>query len=527
MSVSLSGKNALVGAMNADVKVGAMTYNNAGKAYYYNLANVGSGATSATESVILTISDGLANDCMLGRSACLDGDDALLGAYGVPSGEDYYEGAAYYYNNLASNTTGTATESLKLVASDAAGWDYFGMSVSLSNGNALVGAYAKALNDAWYTGAAYYYTNLDSASGTLTETLKLLAADARAEDSFGYRAALDGDNFLITAVYGLNSTTGAQSGKAYAGTIRSMTTLDEADGATLEIDGISFVSKTDWIVGSTHDDNTVTLASGSTADVTANGKAVSVGAGAGSSDNTLAIDGTLTATSIQIGCGNLNYGNCLRIGNGGLVKCDSLTISAGAGGENHNALVLGGGLLALSGNAEGDVETLLSEGRISLVYGDQYVTATSELLAYGYFADAELAQSFLSVENLGWKSFADNDFSKDTLVASRIMDLTWADVQVQNEGWFSSSWYGWFYYEADWARWIWSTVHGWQYVYDLADGGLCFWDDASGGWWYTNAEYYPAEYRYASNSWFYYVGGKTPNRRYWSYADGDYVNEGE
>jgi len=179
----------------------------------------------------------------------------------------------------------------------------FGYSVSVSGSIGLVGT--------GFSGdAAYVFRNLDTATGNVTENVKITASDGVAGDFFGTSVSLDGDNFLIGA-YGADSA----RGKAYTGSVSSMTTLD-AGNASRTIDRISFISKDDWIVGQTTDSNQVTLTAGDAGNVTASGKAVFIGKNAGSDNNTLIVEGTLTATEIVIGTSE-NSGNTLRVGTGG------------------------------------------------------------------------------------------------------------------------------------------------------------------------------------------------------------------
>ena len=147
--------------------------------------------------------------------------------------------------------------------------------------------------------------------------MKLTASDGAASDQFGISVSLSGDQFTIGA-QGKTSNTG----KAYTGTVSSVTTLDLGN-ASRTIDGLSFVSQDDWIIGQTSSNNQVTLNAGNTAlnagntaDVTAVGKVVSIGQNSGSNNNTLVIAGTLTATQINVGAAG-NSGNVLQIGNGG------------------------------------------------------------------------------------------------------------------------------------------------------------------------------------------------------------------
>ena len=146
--------------------------------------------------------------------------------------------------------------------------------------------------------------------------MKLTASDGAANDLFGLSVSLDGDQFVIGAS-GKNSNTG----KAYSGSVSSVTTLDT--GSTSKtISGISFTSQDDWVVGQTTDANQVTLSAGDSANVTAIGMTVDIGQLGGSDANTLILAGSLTANDVNIGTSG-NLGNTLR-----LMSTGSLTASA-------------------------------------------------------------------------------------------------------------------------------------------------------------------------------------------------------
>jgi hypothetical protein len=204
-SVSLSGDNALVGAYQDANEKGSY----AGSAYYYGGLNGKSGEGTVYQDVKLLASDGAASD-NFGYSVSLSGDNALVGAY-YDDGKESDSGSAYYYGGL-NVKSGTVTQDVKLIASDGAANDYFGVSVSLSGDNALVGAYGDA-NKGGFTGSAYYYGGLTGKSGTVTQDVKLLASDDAQGDYFGYSVSLSGDNALVGA-YG-NDNKAATDGSAY------------------------------------------------------------------------------------------------------------------------------------------------------------------------------------------------------------------------------------------------------------------------------------------------------------------------
>jgi putative cell wall-binding protein len=173
-SVALSGGTALVGAHAEGDYQGA--------AYVFT----GSGS-SWTERRKLTAGDGAPGD-FFGASVALSGGTALIGAYGhdMPSSTD--QGAAYVFTGSGSSWTQRA----KLQAGDGTAGDRFGFSVALSGGTALVGAHAEGD----YQGAAYVFIGSGS---SWTERATLRAAGGAAGDWFGYSVALSGGTALIGA----------------------------------------------------------------------------------------------------------------------------------------------------------------------------------------------------------------------------------------------------------------------------------------------------------------------------------------
>ena len=99
----------------------------------------------------------------------------------------------------------------KVIASDGAAEDYFGVSVALSGDTALVGAYGDDVGANSNQGSAYVFTR----SGTTwTQQGKLTASDGAADELFGVSVALSGDTALVGAD---SDTVGANSdqGSAY------------------------------------------------------------------------------------------------------------------------------------------------------------------------------------------------------------------------------------------------------------------------------------------------------------------------
>ena len=137
-----------------------------GSAYVYVRSN---GVWSEQQK--LTASDGAAYG-YFGYSVSIDGDTAVIGAYGdVDNG--VYSGSAYVY--VRSN--GVWSEQQKLTASDGAAGDNFGTSVSIDGDTAVIGAYADEDNGN-YSGSAYVFVR---SNGVWSEQQKLTASDGAAE----------------------------------------------------------------------------------------------------------------------------------------------------------------------------------------------------------------------------------------------------------------------------------------------------------------------------------------------------------
>ena len=172
LSVSLDGDYALIGASEDDGRKGS--------AYVFKRDG-----TSWIQEDKLTASAGVAKDCF-GSSVSLDGDYALIGAYG----DDSYKGSVYVFKR--DGTSWMQEE--KLNVSDGATWDIFGISVSLDGDHALIGSYRN--DDA--KGSAYMF----KWNGTSwMQENKLTASDGAANDLFGISVSLDGNYALIGAYH--------------------------------------------------------------------------------------------------------------------------------------------------------------------------------------------------------------------------------------------------------------------------------------------------------------------------------------
>ena len=83
----------------------------------------------------------------------------------------------------------------KLVASDPATDDYFGISAAISGDTVVIGSFYDGGTN---SGSAYVFRTSDGGA-THVEVAKLTAADAAAYDEFGRSVAIDGDTIVIGA----------------------------------------------------------------------------------------------------------------------------------------------------------------------------------------------------------------------------------------------------------------------------------------------------------------------------------------
>ncbi|RLJ17326.1 hypothetical protein DJ030_14855 [bacterium endosymbiont of Escarpia laminata] len=177
-SVSLSGDTVIIAAH----------LNWSGTAYIFE--RVG---TVWGEKQILLPSAGSVGFNAFGSSVFIEGDRAIVGA----SGEDITatdSGAAYIF---VRDGTGNWNLEKKLLASDGANGDAFGVSVSINGDTAIVGA---ALDDGQGLSSGSAYVFVRDGTGDWIEQPKLLASDGTASDHFGQSVVLTGG----TAVVGAN-----------------------------------------------------------------------------------------------------------------------------------------------------------------------------------------------------------------------------------------------------------------------------------------------------------------------------------
>jgi len=241
ISVAVSGNSVVVGA-NEDDDDGP----NSGSAYVFTRSGI-----VWSEEAKLTASDADVND-QFGTSVAILGDSVVVGA-NFDDGIGTRSGSAYVFTR-----SGTAwSEQAKLTANDAAAFDNFGISVSISGNSVVVGANSDS------SGSAYVFTR----SGTSwSEQAKLTASDGLPGDSFGISVSISGDSVVVGAFR--DDDVGTSSGSAYVFTRSGIAWSEQAkltanDEATNDRFGISVGISGDSVVVGAHFDDDDGVNSGS------------------------------------------------------------------------------------------------------------------------------------------------------------------------------------------------------------------------------------------------------------------------
>jgi hypothetical protein len=204
-AVSFDGNTVLIGAMY-DNDNGA----HSGSAYVFTRTG-----PIWTQQQKLLPSDGV-TDAQFGISVSLNGDTALIGA-NRDDDNGNKSGSAYVFTRTGTNWTQQA----KLIASDGAPEERFGIAVALEGDTALIGS--ETNDNGAISGSVYVFTRTGT---TWTQQQKLLASDGAATDWFGFSIALDGDTALFAASQ--DDDNGANSGSAYVFTRTGTTWTQQA-----------------------------------------------------------------------------------------------------------------------------------------------------------------------------------------------------------------------------------------------------------------------------------------------------------
>ncbi len=238
LRVSISGDTGVIGA-SADDDGGL----NSGSAYVFRAVG---GVWQQIAK--LTAADAAEGDSF-GWSVSISGDTTLIGAYGDDDG-GIESGAAYVFREVG----GVWQQIAKLTAADAAADDLLGYTVSISGDTVVIGA-PEDNDDGSISGSAYVFREV---GGIWQQIAKLTAADAAADDLFGFRVSLSGNTAVIGAP--ADDDGGELSGSAYVfrevgGGWQQMAKLTADDTAANDFFGGSVSISGDTAVIGAHDDD--------------------------------------------------------------------------------------------------------------------------------------------------------------------------------------------------------------------------------------------------------------------------------
>jgi FG-GAP repeat len=187
-SSGISGDRAIVGSHTKTVS----SQTQAGAAYICE-RDVTTGAWAFPATGALTAPVPTASQ-RFGASVSIDGSMAIVGAYGVGTGNAYI-----YERNVATGAwelspTGT------LVPSDGTSGDQFGFHVDIYGDFAIVGARSKTVSGVTGVGGAYVYER-DTATGawSLASGGIITAPDGLATDNFGAKVGISGNRAVVSA----------------------------------------------------------------------------------------------------------------------------------------------------------------------------------------------------------------------------------------------------------------------------------------------------------------------------------------
>ncbi|MBE7551933.1 MAG: FG-GAP repeat protein [Anaerolineales bacterium] len=193
--VTLNGSAIAASAPGDDSKRGSV--------YVFNQPALG-WVTTSTFAAKLTASDGAANDD-LGYSLGFSNNTIVAGAVHHVN----YNGFAYVFVKPIAGWVTTSTFSAKLIASDRATDDKFGISTGIANDVVVIGAWSDDIGPNTNQGSVYVFVKPNGGwSGLMTETTKLTALDGVANDAFGISVAVQG-NLLAVGAQGDDSGRGS------------------------------------------------------------------------------------------------------------------------------------------------------------------------------------------------------------------------------------------------------------------------------------------------------------------------------
>ena len=193
-SVSISNNYAIVGAESEDEDAsGLNTVDAAGSAYIFERDE--NEVWNESQKIVSSERD---VDDWFGVSVSIDGNHAIVGSHSDES-PLFNAGSVFVFER---DESGIWKQVQKIVASDGNKSDMFGISVSISGNNIIVGSIfededsvgANYKSDA---GSAYIFTK--DVNGLWNQIQKVVAFDREANDAFGSSVSISGNNIIVGA----------------------------------------------------------------------------------------------------------------------------------------------------------------------------------------------------------------------------------------------------------------------------------------------------------------------------------------
>ncbi|MES2593404.1 MAG: T9SS type A sorting domain-containing protein [Bacteroidota bacterium] len=262
-TVSISGTRAIVGSpIDSEDANGSNTINSSGSAYIFEL----DGNNNWMQTQKIVAADRAAAD-LYGASVSISGDYVIIGSYQEdenPFGTNSINnaGSAYIFER---NGNGIWIQTQKIVSSDRAISDRFGISVSISGQYAVVGAYLEdedelGFNTRSAAGSAYIFER--DGNGNWIQAKKITASDRDPNDNFGQAVSIDGNYVVVGAqneaadINGANIRTSAggiylfkRNGNGIWNSIQKIVTSDRA---TSDFFGTSVSISNGYILAGAH-----------------------------------------------------------------------------------------------------------------------------------------------------------------------------------------------------------------------------------------------------------------------------------
>lgn len=196
-AVAISGNTIVSGARQKSPQ--------GGKAYVY--VEPSAGWNNMTQTAELSPSDGQASGSF-GISVSNSGNTILVGAQNAGSPT----GAAYVYVKPASGWA-NMTQTAELTAAD--GEVYFGATVLINGGTAVVGAPLRSRGQNEEVGGAYVFSEPSGGWENMEGSTVLTGSDARYFGGSGYSLSLSGSSLLVGAEGGFSGLSGPGAGMAF------------------------------------------------------------------------------------------------------------------------------------------------------------------------------------------------------------------------------------------------------------------------------------------------------------------------